>query len=263
MNRVTSGIGLVLVGLLVYGLLFRDHFAAGQGDKKDGDAAKAEKRVLTTGGSATVVVKPDSARLYLTVETTAPTLADARARNNEHAKKVMDAVQALKIPQLKLKSTNVQMSIVYSRVDKKDELARVLGYQVTNSFTVLVSNDDSVKLAADAAKALDAAVENGANTLDQIQVFKQDLTQARREALALSTKHALANARALLSGAERTLTDVITINGDPTYGEHPGGLSTTNISGSLLAGGATPFVAGDLEVTCNVSVSCTYGPGTK
>jgi uncharacterized protein YggE len=111
---------------------------------------------------------------------------------------------------------------------------------LTNSFTVLVSNDDSVKLAADAAKALDAAIENGANTLDQIQVFKQDLTQPRREALALATKDALANARALTAGAERTLTDVMTINGDPVYREYQGGLSTTNISGSLLAGGATP-----------------------
>ncbi len=96
--------------------------AAGQrdkSDKKDGDSAQAEKRLLATSGSATVRVKPDSARLYLTVETTAPTLAEARSKNNEHAKKVMDAVQGLKIPDLKLKSTDVQIEIIHSRDEKK------------------------------------------------------------------------------------------------------------------------------------------------
>ena len=260
MNRVTSGIGLVLVGLLVYGLLFRDHFAAGQGEKKDGDGAKPEKRVLATGGSATVVVKPDSARLYLTVETTAPTLADARARNNEHAKKVMDAVQALKIPQLKMKSSNVEMNIVHSRDEKKDELPRVLGFRVTNSFTVLVSNEDVVKLAAGASKVLDAAIDNGANVLESIHFFKQDLTQAKRDALTLATKDALANARALAIGAERTVLDVMTIDCNPMARHQDFPQITNSVTFDRSGQGATPLVVGDLEVTCNVGITCTYGP---
>src|SRR5207248_1314578 len=134
--------------------------------------------------SATIHVKPDAARLFLTVETTAPTVKEARARNNEHVKKVMDTVQALRIPDLKMRSTNVQMTILHSRDDKKvDELPRVLGYRVSNSFTVLVTSDDPVKLAGHASKVLDTAIENGANLLDRISFFKVELTEAKRLAL--------------------------------------------------------------------------------
>ena len=215
LNRTALALGFAFVALMTYGLFFRDHVATGQVEKKDD--AKPEKRVLHTGGSATIRVKPDAARLFLTVETMAPTVAE-RKRNNEHVKKVLDAVQELKIPELKMKSTNVQLNIIHARDDKKqEELPRILGYRVVNSFTVLVTSNDPVKLAGHASKVLDTAIEQGANTLDRIAFFKQDMTDAKREALTKATEDALDNARALLAATGRAITDITAIDGNPSY----------------------------------------------
>ena len=69
----------------------------------------------------------------------------------------------------------------------------------------------------------------------------------------------MANARALAAGAKRNVADVIMINGEPRFfygGEqfaqnaafpaNPGG------------GGPTALVAGDLDVTCQVHLTCRY-----
>lgn len=260
MNRTALVLALVVIGLLTYGLFFHTQPAVGQGEKKDD--AKPEKRVLTTGGSATIRVKPDAARLFLTIETTAPTVKEARARNNEHAKKVMDTVQALRIPDLKMRSTNMEMTIVHSRDDKKvEELPRVLGYKVSNSFTVLVTSDDPVKLASHASKVLDTAIENGANVLDRISFFKVEMAETRRLALTKATEDAIANARSLASGAGRTITDVTTIDGNPIYMERDSNSNTVQPQAIIVSEGGTPLAAGLVEVNCRVSVTCTYGAG--
>src|SRR5262245_10225119 len=71
--------------------------------------AKKGPHVLRTSGTATVRVTPDLARVYFGVQTQAATVKEARLENNARIRKIMDALAALKIENLKMKSSDVQV----------------------------------------------------------------------------------------------------------------------------------------------------------
>jgi len=227
-------------------------------------ADKKEPRTLRTTGSATVRVKPDAARVFFGVQTSAATIQQARLENNGRVRKMMEALAALKIPDLKMKTSDVQVDIIYGRVDGA-QLPPISGYRVSNTFTVLVQDKDAAKLGMLASRVLDTALENGANSVQQITFLRQDgTTQARRKALTGAVEDALANARALAAGAKQDRVEVLTIDGQPVYREYPyyrgqnAMVQSTNVAMPEGAGSEAALVVGDLEVTCHVNVTCTY-----
>lgn len=255
MNR-TATICLGIVGVLaLVVLLVREGQLVGQVAKEGGEKEKEPRKIHTTG-TATVKIKPNRARVYLAVETLASSVKDSRGENKKHAEKIISSIQALKIADLKMKSTNVHMGVLHAKDEKQVKLPEILGYKTTYQFTVLVSSDEPQKLSDMAVKVLDTALENGANTVEQISFFREDLTDAKREALTKATEDAVANAKALAAGDKRTLTDVITIDGNPQY-------SLPEVSNTMLnqelVGASTSMVAGEVQVTCRVSVTCTFG----
>lgn len=219
---------------------------------------KNDKRTINTSGSATIRVKPDSARVFFGVQTLAGTIKEARADNAMKVKKVMDELLQLKIPDLKMKSSDVQVELVQSR-QTEDKLPHTVGFRITSTFTVLVQNDDSEKLGVAASKILDCALENGANMVQQIVFFKKDFTEIKRQALTKAVEDATANARALAAGAKANVAEIITINGQPEYSWLGSRQDLANtIPSSLAVGGETPLVVGELEVTCHVGVVCAF-----
>src|SRR6516162_1923960 len=153
---VAAAVGILVVG--AYWIGQNQNQAQAQGrDKKEVD-----KRLLTTSGTATIRIKPDSARVFFTVETYGEQIREARTDNAQKTRKILDAIKALKIPNLKTKSDNVIVDLVRSQDRTPTTLPKLLGYHITNSFTVLVENEDTVKLGDYAARILDTGVENGA-----------------------------------------------------------------------------------------------------
>lgn len=255
MNRMIVAFVAGVVVVLAVILLLHGGQLAGQG-AKEGAAKEKEPRKIQTSGSATVRIKPNRARLYFVVEDTASTIKAVREANKQHVESVIAAIQGKKIVDLKMKSTDVRMDVIHSKDDKQNKLPEVLGYRVTYTFTVLVSEDDTQKLSSLAVQVLDTALTNGANAVQQITFFRDDLTEARRQALTKATADAVANAKALAAGDNRTLTDVIDINGNPEY-HAP--YANNSFQKQVLGGDSTELVAGDVEVTCRVSITCTYG----
>jgi uncharacterized protein YggE len=262
-------VGVALGALLLGAFLLRDYPVAGQdkGKAKEGKAAaKAakEKRNIVTTGSARIRVQPDSARVYLQVETIGATVEKTRRENAAAVKKVLDVVKALNIPDLKMKTANVQTVVIQSRVEKEDKLPRILGYRVSNSFTVLIQNKDRVKLSQAAGQVLDSALENGANSVQQIEFFKQDMNDLRRDVLTRATEDAINNARALAKGAGKNIVDVILVSNAAESFYNPS-YNVTSLQNAFQPGGfggaegtSTTVVAGDLEVTCRVNVTCVH-----
>jgi uncharacterized protein YggE len=224
-----------------------------------GDAAK-EKRTITTAGSATVKVKPDAARIFFGVQTAAKTIQDARKENNTLSRKVIDALRGLDIPDLKMKTADISVQIIHEQQRDPLRLPQVLGYQVTNSFTVLVKDKDAVRLGSNASRVLDTALENGANFVQQIVAFRENEDEVRREGLSKAVEAALANAEAIAAGAKVRIKDTFTLQGQPeyTYGPMQCGLTNRIVVAGDGAAGDTPVIVGDLEVTIRVSVTCTY-----
>jgi uncharacterized protein YggE len=263
MNRLSlalAALGLVAVGLFLGRDALAPQQALGQADKAK--KVDEEKRFLTTAGTASVTFKPDSARVFLRVDSEASDIAAARALNNKSVRKVMDTLKALQIPDLKMKSDNITVTQVFEPHPPNDRLPKVIGYRISYHFTALVENEEPAKLSEYSGKILDTALANGANNLDQILIFRKNQEQFRREALTKAVETALANARALAAGANKNVVEVTAISGQPEYRYFGGNVRLQNtLQVAIPQAGddsSTPVMAGNLVITCNVNVTCRY-----
>jgi uncharacterized protein YggE len=249
-----ASIASALGALLVAVLLLR-----GQAPGAAADVVK-EKRTITTSGSATLKVKPDAARVFFGVQTAAKTIEEARKQNGSRSRKVIDALRALGIPDLKLKTADINVEIIYERQQDELRLPRILGYKVANSFTALVKDKDAVRLGANASRLLDTALESGANSVQQIVAFREDEADIGRQGLKKAVEAALANADAIAAGAGVRVRGTFMLQGQPEYTYGPGQCGLTNriVVAGEGTGGETPVIVGDLEVTIRVSVTCTF-----
>jgi uncharacterized protein YggE len=250
---------LAISASAVSALLVSVLFLRGQAPGEAADRAK-DKRTITTSGAATLKVKPDAARVFFAVQTAAKTIQEARKENSNQSRKVIDALRALNIPELKLKTADINVEVVYERHQEELHLPKLLGYRVTNSFTALVKDKDAIRLGANASRMLDTALESGATSVQQIVAFREEQAEIQREGLSKAVEAALANARAIAAGAKVTIKDTFMLQGQPeyTYGQGQCGLTNRIVVAGDGAVGDTPVIVGDLEVTIRVSVTCTY-----
>lgn len=263
MKRATMVAGLAGL-LLLSGLVLLRGQNLAPADGAAAEVIKKEPRTLRTSGSATVRIKADAARVFFGVQTSAATIKEARLDNNARVRKIMEGLTALKIPDLKTKTSDVQVDILYGRVDGA-QLPPITGYRVSNTFTVLVQDEDPVKLGALASRVLDTALESGANSVQQITFLsKEGMTAARRKALTEAVEDALANAKALAAGAKKDHIESIVIDGQPVYRDRPwygnrnAMVQSANVGIPAGADNEAALIVGDLEVTCQVNVTCTY-----
>ncbi|MGE3809849.1 MAG: SIMPL domain-containing protein, partial [Gemmataceae bacterium] len=192
--------GMVLAGL-VAGLVAlawqRDtHTRAAPGEPTETRIDKKE-RTMTVSGTAKVRFSPDSARIFFGVESTAPTVKEARSQTNQRLAKVMDAIRDLKIDGIKMKTSDVRVDAVHEhrRENGVDRTVHV-GYKVAVSFTVLAQHGDANQLGTNAGRILDTGLDNGANVVQRIAFFKEKWRQHQREAMTKAVEDALENARA-------------------------------------------------------------------
>ncbi len=246
----------MILGCSLSGLFLTAIWLYAQSRPAPPESEKKEKHTISAAGSATVLVKPDSARVFFSVQTIGKTLKTARQENDTKTRAVLSALKELQIADLRSKTANVHVDIVESPRGE-GVLPDILGYRVTNSFTVLVQDTDSAKLSTNASRILDTALENGANNVQQIVFFRKDEAAVRRQALSKAVEDALANAKALAVGAHVDVKDTIVIEGqsDNYYVQQQ---LNVPIRPSSFAGAETPVVAGDLEITCRVNITCTY-----
>jgi uncharacterized protein len=254
MKRETmAGMGaatFALVGMLAW---------MGQGARAQGTEPlerKDDKRTINTNGVGKVRIKPDHARVFFGVQTFASGVKQARGANATTAKQVTDALKALKIPDLKMKSTNLTVELINS--EGEGRVPKILGYRVTNTFTTLVRSEDAERLGPLAARVLDTALESGANMVEQVVFFREDDREAKREALVKAVQDARANAHALAVGADRKITDVINIVGQPDFGYMPQRMMMNSVQTAVGGDEGTSLMAGEQEITCTVSVTCSY-----
>jgi uncharacterized protein YggE len=260
MRHWLAPLALTLGVLLAGGMWLRGQAAAtptnGTKDKEK------EKRTLTTTGTATIRIKPDAARLYLSVKTSAPTVKDTRAECAGRFTKVKNALLALKIPELKMKTSDISVEPEYSQATPL-AAAKLTGYACTYQFTVLVTDTDVAKLNDAAGRLLDTALEQGVNVVSRVTFFRQDDTAARREAMTKAVESGVANAKALLAGIKVESFDTVVINDAPRFTGYDNRLTNAWAQQAIPRAGGfgeddTQIVAGDLVISCQVNISCTY-----
>jgi hypothetical protein len=161
--------------------------------------------VLTVSGAGEVKGVPDQAQLSTGVVTQAGTAAAALSANSRAMTSVFDTLKRAGIPEKNIRTSNFSVSPQYGSV-KPNGPQRIVGYQVSNTVTVLVDRLDKV------GPALDALVAAGSNQIDgpnfSIADPKPLLAKAREEAV----KDATARAQTLAAAAGVTLGPIVSIS---------------------------------------------------
>jgi uncharacterized protein YggE len=251
MKRDTIAVGMSLTTLVLVGIAWAGQSAGAQSR----EVRDTEKRTIQTTGTGTVRVRPDHARVFFGVQTFAPTVKQARGQNAAQTKQVTTALTALKIPDLKMKSSNITVELV--QTDPDGRAPKIVGYRITNTFTVLIHQDNADQLGPLASRIMDSALENGANQVQQIVFFREDQKEAKREALMKAVEDARGNAEAMAAGARKKIVDVTAINGQPQF-EVFDQRMTNSIQAAVPEGDSTTLMAGELDVTCTVNATYSY-----
>jgi len=203
-------------------------------------------RTMTVSGQGEVKAVPDEAQLSAGVVTQARTAADALAANSRAMNAVFDALKRIGIPDKSIQTSDFSVSAQYQTDQHGNTTQKIVGYQVSNSVTVIV--DDLARLGS----AIDALVSSGANSMGDIAFTVRDpkplLTQARAEAV----KDALQRAETYSKAAGVVLGPIDSI------GEN--GYSAPRPMGRMMAmansvAQSTPVAAGEDSITAGVSIT--------
>ncbi len=261
-----------------------------QAEMVAGQATMVPRPMLSVNGTGTVQVPPDTVRVTASIITDGATVEQARQKNAQIAQQAMNAVAALKLKNVAMKTVDYTMKRVTTTVhgSVKASLSDLqvpwnaaglqaggemygidipvtLGYEASNSITVRVQGVPPDELSASASKIIDALMAAGCNQITSVAYsLEQDQTTARRDALAKAVKDAQTTADVVAAAAGRKITGIRSIS--PNY--YGGYLANNMVQSAFDAGPsgpatATPLATGLLEVTAQVQVSyeLDYNPG--
>ena len=251
--RLSTVIPLVLTALLV-GLLSAcgasatSTVGAAQGlaaplrQASTGEANSATPHTLTVTGTGEVALTPDLARITLAVETRNRDLGKAVAENNQRAAQVIQALKQGGVAEKDIHTANFSVS-QERHYDNEGNL--ILGpYTVTN--TIVVTVRDLEKLGA----LLDAALQAGANRMDNLTFGSSQAREAQLQAKLAAVEDAQKQAEAIAQQAGVTIEAVQTI----TFGYAPVREPVYKAEMVAAAPSEVPVLPGEMKVTATVTM---------
>ena len=224
-----------------------------------------DRSTVSTTGSATTKVEPDSVSVTVGVETNGTTAQEASSRNANRTAAIMAALTGLGIPEEQISTTNYNVYPVYSQGQPATQPEQcimiyppppecqpkqnIIGYVASSSLTVILDTDGQV----DGGQVIDTAIEAGANTVNGVYFFISNERQEEiRDGLigdAIENARHRADVAAGAVGMEVSGVKAIQLN-DVYFPFFSSGLDA-----SVREGAATQLQPGEQEVTMTVSVA--------
>jgi uncharacterized protein YggE len=208
-------------------------------------------RTLSVTGTAERMVAPDLAYVTLAVQTQADTAAKAVQANNTLANLVMNAIRGLNIPGLTVRTLNFSVSPIYETLPPNTPVTRplrIVGYTVMNQVEARLPEANSEQLSNNVSRVLDAALNAGANRVDNVRFDLQNPQQALNLVMADATRNARATADAMAAAAGVTLGPLQTLSSQPYYRPEPLMAARAQVSGASV-----PIEAGLLTLSGTVT----------
>ena len=203
-------------------------------------AASADTALITVTGEASVVVQPDIATLSLGVTTQGTTATEAMAANTAALTVVLERLRAAGITERDLQTSNLSLNPNWVGYDTG--APKISGYTASNQLTV------RVRALATLGAVLDAAITDGANTLNgltfELSNPRPKMDEARRAAVADAT----ARATLLVEAAGAKLGRVQSIS------EGGGFMNPTPMYRQEVASAPVPVAAGEIGVNATVTM---------
>jgi uncharacterized protein YggE len=205
-------------------------------------AALAEANgTLTVTGAATVTAVPNQATLSLGVTTTGATAAEAMAANNDAASAVIARLIAAKVADRDMQTTGLSLNPNWV-MSASGTAQDIQGYIASSLLTVRIADLDM------AGPVLDAAIADGANTLNGLSFGLADPRPLEDEARKAAVADALARAQVLAMAAGETLGPIVSIF------EGGGGQQPMPMLFKSAGDSGVPLAAGEVGVSAEVTI---------
>ncbi len=174
-----------------------------------------DRNILSVTGTHELQVAPDEAALTLEVVTRAATASQASTMNRELMNKVVSAIKSSGIKDDEIETTNVFLQKV-TEWDTKEQKSVDKGYEQRTTIRVTVKDLTKV------GSVLDAAVEAGANSVQDIEfsLTPESQTKYKAEALAVAAKTAKSKAQTLADASGATLGRITSLS-ENSYNYQP------------------------------------------
>lgn len=197
---------------------------------------------VTATGTGEISVTPDIARITVGVQVNNKDSAVAGRENAAKTDAIIKAIKALGVADKDIQTANYSINPQFDYTNP--QAPKLNYYQVTNSVRI------TIRKVADAGKALDAALQAGANVANGIEFDVSDPQKAQDEALAQAVADATHKARvaAKAAGISRLSIAQITI-ADAPQPPRPIFMAMKSRNDP-----STPIEAGEQKITATVSV---------
>jgi uncharacterized protein len=197
-------------------------------------------RTITVTGEGIVETAPDQATISLGVTTNADTAVAALAANSAAMTTMMEQLKAAGVAAADLQTANLSLSPNWSGYDSSSTPS-IAGYVASNMLNVRVRDLDAL------GTILDAAVSDGANTMNGITFGLAEPNPVMNEARSRAVADATSRATVLAMAAGATLGPIVTITEGGTF---PGPAPMFRAEAS-----AVPVASGELAMTASVTVT--------
>ena len=199
--------------------------------------------MIVTRGEASLKRAPDQAFVSIAAEARAASPAEAQRNAADSMKAVQAAISKAGIPTDAVRTTGYSMQ---PDMEYTNGRSRVRGYIVRNQLEVRV--DDLQKLGG----VIDAAGQSGATSMAGLRFDLKDRATVEREALRLAVQDAMARARAIASGANAQLGNIVRI--DEQGGFEPPQIQNMAVM-RMEKTAETPVSPGELDVRAQVMLT--------
>ncbi len=219
----------------------------------------AVSRILTVSGVGEVLIKADSLRTSISIRARAASLQQARAEAAGKTRAVIQALEAMKLQSLEVRTVEITVNPITERAKQpgEHESPRIIGYEAESTLSVALKGVAPDKLRADGPRILDVALAAGANVVGGIDFFLSKPREAHRLALAASVQDAAKNAQVMAGAATVKLLGLQTLSSEGGYVFEYAQQSA--LSGADAAGAVGfPVEPGEIRVTANVTASFQF-----
>ncbi|MDQ2064993.1 SIMPL domain-containing protein [Xinfangfangia sp. CPCC 101601] len=200
-------------------------------------------RITVTGEGASEIA-PDLATLQVGVTTTGATAAEALAANSTALEAVLQRLRDAGVEGRDLQTSNLTVNPNWSGYDSSASGPQITGYTAMNMITVKLRKLDGL------GAVLDAAVQDGANTLNSLTFGLQNPRPAMDAARQAAVEDAAAKAKLYAEAAGLKLGKIQEISESSGYGGGPAPM----MKQAAASAEAVPVEAGQLSMQANVTV---------
>jgi uncharacterized protein YggE len=197
---------------------------------------------ITVTGEGVVDGVPDVATLSLGVTTMGDTAVAAMAANSESLSAVMARLVAAGVAERDMQTTNLSINPNWTGYDN-GQSQRITGYTASNQLTVRIRALDGL------GAVLDAAIQDGANTLNGLTFGLSEPGRAMDAARRAAVEDARARATLLVEAAGATLGPIVSITEGGGYSQ-----PAPMFRQSADSMGELPIAAGEVSTTASVTI---------